>query len=67
MASTPIRIEPGHPGHVAHQATELAQVALTGGVQHRTRAEEQQAFENAWFSMWYSAGGQCQRRQAFMP
>ena len=37
--------EPGHPRHPVDQATELAEVALLGCMQHRARREKQEAFE----------------------
>ena len=37
--------EPRDPGHAMDQPAELPEVALAGRVQHRARAEEQQALD----------------------
>ena len=39
--------QPGDPRHAMDQAAELAQIALTRGMQYRARAQEEQALEKS--------------------
>ena len=55
--------QPGDPGHAVNQTTKLAEIALAGGMQHRTGGQEEQTLEAGVVKTVVQHGGHRQRRK----